>query len=610
MRRGNMGDWFHAYSQFATSTGSRPIGYSNFTRSHEMARKPIAAKDVLEPQTIGLGQLLTLHRTSIPPFQRHYAWSEDEVSMFVSDIYDAMRSGDAEYFLGTLVVCPDEKDPDDLLAVDGQQRLATASIIFAVIRDLWTKFGKAATASKIDSRFLRIQVTGEEETEPKLRLNTSDHNYFASYVLQPGATLSLPAKPNAIRISSNRKLYAALKCVTEWFSGNLPKSQSAKEKFLRDWEVFLEKRAKVVKLDVSNKSAAYSLFETLNWRGVELAVADLIKNMLFAKSLNQERQVATLWDGMAARIEGMQESDGVAQYVRDFWSSREGLVRKKQLFKLADDSIKKPADCVKVAQSLSDEADLYADIVFPDAKRWKDLDNGTKRIKRVLECFSILRISQVRPLLLAVLRKIKEADRAAALEMIGSCAVRILVGGARGGTVEKGYGELAKDVNGSSVSTLAQLRERLQKLAPTDASFEEEFRLLQVTSAPKAKYYLFSLESHANPKDVVGDGPLADGISLEHVLPQSLRVTGWPAFDAMTQQERKDYVFNIGNLCLIEGPLNDKVGSKPFKDKKPDIAKSRYKLTSVVSKSPDWTATDIENRARDLARQAVRTWSL
>lgn len=34
--------------------------------------------------------------------------------------------------LGTLVVCPDDAVVDGLLAVDGQQRLATASVVFAV----------------------------------------------------------------------------------------------------------------------------------------------------------------------------------------------------------------------------------------------------------------------------------------------------------------------------------------------------------------------------------------------------------------------------------------------------------------------------------------------
>jgi len=573
-------------------------------------RKATPVKDVLEPQTIGLGQLLTLHRTSIPPFQRHYAWSVDEVSMFISDIYEAMRSGDAEYFLGTLVVCPDDSEPDDLLAVDGQQRLATASIVFAVIRDLWTNFNKPASATKIDSRFLQTQVTGESTTEPKLRLNTSDHSYYETYILKPGATLQLPAKPTTIRISSNRKLYSALKCVSEWFDTNLPKTKKGKESFLRDWEVFLEKRAKVVKLEVSNKSAAYALFETLNWRGVELAVADLIKNMLFAKSGPKERAVATLWDGMAARIEGMQESDGIAQFVRDFWSSRKGLVRKRQLFKMADDSITTPRNCLNMAQALADEADLYADLVFSDAKRWKDLDNGTKVIKKVLDCLSILRITQVRPLLLATLRRLKDSDKAAALTMIGNCALRIVVGGARGGTVEKGYSELAKDIDAGNVTTLSDLTDRLRRLAPTDTAFEEEFRLLQVTSAPKAKYYLYTLEQHANAATAVGGGPLADGINLEHVLPQSPKAAGWPAFDSMKPQERKDFVFNIGNLCLIETSLNDKMGAKPFKNKKAELAKSKYSLTSIVQRESDWTSAEIEARAKDLANRAVRAWKL
>src|SRR5208282_433228 len=74
-----------------------------------------------------------------PEFQRGYSWEKKHVEAFWTDITTFQREsevkgGPDKYFLGPIVILSDSKDIIKLL--DGQQRLATATILFGVLRDL------------------------------------------------------------------------------------------------------------------------------------------------------------------------------------------------------------------------------------------------------------------------------------------------------------------------------------------------------------------------------------------------------------------------------------------------------------------------------------------
>ena len=76
----------------------------------------------------------------IPPYQRPYAWEEEQARELLNDLLDAMDNRDASgglYFLGSIVLV---KLPTEAQAkvIDGQQRLTTLTILLSVLRDLTT----------------------------------------------------------------------------------------------------------------------------------------------------------------------------------------------------------------------------------------------------------------------------------------------------------------------------------------------------------------------------------------------------------------------------------------------------------------------------------------
>src|SRR5688572_17262468 len=103
---------------------------------------------------------------SVPLYQRDYSWKIEHVKEFWSDLRAAMAAPSPEYFLGTIVLTPGEGER--LTVIDGQQRLATVSMLLAAIRDYFAEMGDADRASVLESSFLSWHSLRKAVREPRL----------------------------------------------------------------------------------------------------------------------------------------------------------------------------------------------------------------------------------------------------------------------------------------------------------------------------------------------------------------------------------------------------------------------------------------------------------
>jgi hypothetical protein len=81
-----------------------------------------------------IGHALRDKHLFVPTNQRDYSWKDEHVHDLYDDLGLAISNHAEEYFLGSIVVIPQAKS-GRLMVVDGQQRLATALIFLAAIRD-------------------------------------------------------------------------------------------------------------------------------------------------------------------------------------------------------------------------------------------------------------------------------------------------------------------------------------------------------------------------------------------------------------------------------------------------------------------------------------------
>ena len=132
-------------------------------------------------EPLGIGDLIRRSRHVVPPNQRSYAWEERNVRDLLQDLNGAINRPAAggviaEYFLGTIVLV-DGKEGTPPNISDGQQRLATTSIILARMRDIFREMGDDPRATAIETEYLFKTDVDTGEPKAQIGLNSEDNDF-------------------------------------------------------------------------------------------------------------------------------------------------------------------------------------------------------------------------------------------------------------------------------------------------------------------------------------------------------------------------------------------------------------------------------------------------
>src|SRR4051794_14420768 len=138
------------------------------------------AKRLIQFDLEGIAHLLSDQDLHVPMYQRSYAWEGEQLTEYWTDLHGALAGGYGEYFLGTVVVA---SQGDEMVIIDGQQRLATTTIILAALRDAYAARGDESRARAIHNQYIaRFDLSIGSEV-PRLVLNSEDKDYFESLVV-------------------------------------------------------------------------------------------------------------------------------------------------------------------------------------------------------------------------------------------------------------------------------------------------------------------------------------------------------------------------------------------------------------------------------------------
>ena len=129
----------------------------------------------------GIGSILKANRLKVPLNQREYSWEEKQVVELFQDIGNAIHRRKPSYFLGTIVLARGTKNIPEI--IDGQQRLATMSILLGAIRDYFFNKNDKTLQESVDNEFLTTIDRGQRERVPKLSLNIDDNEYFRRRII-------------------------------------------------------------------------------------------------------------------------------------------------------------------------------------------------------------------------------------------------------------------------------------------------------------------------------------------------------------------------------------------------------------------------------------------
>lgn len=502
--------------------------------------------------------------------------------------------------MGSLVVFSDQKERNLISLVDGQQRITTITTMLAIIRNNLEEIGETGLAAGIHD----LIETRDLDSKNRYVLEHDPSDRYFQYRIQariPDPKLA-PEGPQQENLQAAfRFLDGALKHhVKTDFKGDIKKT-AGYLKHLRDCLLQMH----FVSVELDNEDDAYLIFETLNTRGKDLRVSDLLKNhfmRLLPVKVKGADQTKNIWSDLIGSLTSVTASIDPDSFLLHYWLAHKASVSKASLFIHYKEAIKKP-NAKSWLDDLRSSANTYVRCMAPNDVAWS---KEQRSLQESIQALRVFGVAQAAPLMLAIMRLYEKKVIAlkatkSAFELIEKFTFQFnaLTQSRGGGGVSNMYAKLAQTTSScvsaqDFASVMSDMREKFRERVPDETEFSLPFSRLTYRGTYTrdrnlVRYVLTKLAREFGMPEEVDLSML----TIEHILPQSKGEETDDEFD----------VGAIGNLILVNETINGKADSKSFLDKmKLFTSKNNVFMDDYLSQAEDWTEQSIADRGIELAR--------
>lgn len=561
----------------------------------------MARINLLDTRTTNFGDLIgngKIYR--VPLFQRDYSWNEEHWDDLWQDILLLHTHSDASHYMGAIVLQSSSTSDKEFTIIDGQQRLATLSIVaIAVIEKIQKLVEREIEKEDNQERQEILKRTYLSDRDPrslryssKLILNENNNDFYQSNLINLRKPLNIRSLAK-----SNQLLWRAF----EYFSRRLEELSDVVQtgeklaKFLTDT---IAQRLLFIQINVEDELNAYTVFETLNARGIELSSTDLLKNYLF--SLFQGPDDLSEAQRQWRRIINTVQMEKFPEFLRYYLSLKQSRVRQQRLFKTVRESVTNGQQAFDLLDQLEDYSNLFIALGNPNDEFWLD----TPENKRYIHELELFCVKQAYPTLFTAYKQFSPDNFTRLLKLVCIFSFRYtVISRLNPNELELLYNQIAVAITNGKISHPRQVFEQLRSVYVSDEKFHQDFSLFSSSTTGQKKklvrYILCKLEADASSLDVN-----EDSFSIEHILPES------PSNDwrqNFTDEQIEEMVYRLGNLTPLEPHLNREIGNKLYTIKRSIYQQSAYQLTQNIS-FEDWTPNTLAARQKDLAKRAVHIW--
>lgn len=566
---------------------------------------------ILPPDLKPIQQLLSGDTIfAVPPYQRSFAWGKDEIEELWEDLMRAVREGREDYFLGTIVLQRSGQEPHEI--IDGQQRLTCISMIFSALRNVLMNKNDPR-AYKIHDDFLAVRdYSLRAVPRPKLKLNRINNEMYVRYVVESAdyETVTTALKSKGLD-PSNRKLLEAYHFFLGKVSLEAAQPAAEFEQFFERLVRCLASAVKLITIPVTSGADAFLIFESLNARGKELALSDLVKNRMYSTAGSEGIDRAqALWEKMEAEL----QRTSIPEYLRHFWIAKKAElsdlpVREKHLYKAITSHLNDPSQTITLLCDLSDTARDY--VAIGDYTLWPDDLHFGLAFQSTLDDLKLFRVTQCYPVLLNAIQLFQDPAKVAkTFRSVANFSFRYnIIGNGNPGSMELIFGRIAHGIRTGIYLSPEAVADELRDTS-RDVDFRTQFEqaIFPKSKAKLARYTLAKINNHLQGGEQIAN-PDSKEVNLEHILPQNPGPDWLAAFSAGV--DPTDYVYRLGNLTLLRSKLNADAANKSFKDKQQlAFSKSDLVLNHGLDTLAQWGENEIESRQREMAKVALRVWPL
>lgn len=575
---------------------------------------------------------------AIPRYQREYAWGKSEWESLFDDVLD----NDPGYFLGS-IICINRSDDtlavQELELVDGQQRLTTLSLLFASVYYALSHETDLDDEQRVELINLKRKLILKGANERIRLIPQIQNNNNADYqaVL---AEIGVIRESDPPAYASNRRFFLAYR----YFRDRIKRMAddrvtNGQGKRLTAIMEFLDKvsNASLIKIEVASNADAYTLFKSLNDRGMSLTAIDLIKNKLLARLDSTKPGSVGHYSEQWDRLLGYLGDDSAIQerFFRQYYNAfREQLrevyqvpvATRSNLIQIYERLIDHNAvDCL---QNISEAGRLYALILS------RNQDDALECLKRPLKDLERIQGTPSYLLMLYLLVRRDELElQNDHLTSIVNLLVRFFV--RRNLTDTPSTRDLTRlfmtvidNISGLRAAAIPQSIERqLVRVSATDEAFRLKLEgPIYKENSKVTRFILCALAEQAMTRESRVDLWHIENTkfawTIEHIFPQGENIPqSWITMIADGDETRakeiqQTHVHKLGNLTL--SGFNSALGAKSFEDKRDRVDqqgravgyRNGLTLNQDLASAAVWSVAQIDARTNRLVQQVMRLFSL
>jgi uncharacterized protein with ParB-like and HNH nuclease domain len=522
----------------------------------------------------------------VPDYQREYVWTHIEVNQLLDDVFDEFEANPfKDYFIGSTVVF---KNSDSLYElIDGQQRTTTVFLFICAFKSIYKDKNIDIDALERMIKDKIVDASGDSVDRYKLELQYSDSSNILAKITNNNE------KPENL-IGSAERLYSAYDAIIFFLREQF--KDNADDTKLKKFFVYILRRLKFIQVETPEINDALKIFETINERGIGLSPMDLLKNLLFRQvERSKFNSLKQKWQSLITLLEKNNEKP--LRFLRYFIMANfkvnnqrgEEVIREDEIYKwfIKPENIvqcnyeKRPLEFIELMLA---NATCY--INFFKGK------NNDDSVNVYLDNIIKLGGGSFKQHLLLFL-----AARNMPLEQFNYFAKHVetlvfyyFITKEPTKEFERNFSKWAKDI--IKIKTQEELNAFIKKhFEPTIQLKQNEYKL-RFTEARqnniqqyRIRYILAKIAQYLDQERLGTYTPqtlntyITKGVEVEHILP----FNPGSQLKADIGEEYDDLKIRLGNLTLLEKPMNIVVSNDFFNAKVIEYAKSPYYITKSIS---------------------------
>ena len=555
----------------------------------------------------------------IPLYQRKYAWKRKHCERLFTDLIKVNNENRKSHFFGSIVTIKASETEDDLLIIDGQQRITTVSLlILAAIKAVKDGIMVCEQGDEFiedtKNKYLKAKY---RKVERKIKLRPIDKDRVAYDALFNGYE-DMPKDVVDSGIIRNYLLfYDLIKLNTISFDNLI----EAIEKLI------------IIDIRLDSGDNPQMIFESLNSCGKDLEEADKVRNYLLMSlsSNEQEEYYYRYW----AKIEACTD-DEPTMFIRDFLTIKTKLI--SNITELYFDFKKFDEDYKYERKALLSEMLKYAELYRQATKG----DTKYTSVNQKLKQLSYLGSTVCMPFYIQFLdyaeeKQLDEAEMYSVFDTVENYWARRIVCGYPANVMSRTFAILHSDIiriineharrnielscGYSDLMKYILLKKQGNAIFPNDVAVREAFPSRQIYKIPiEYRYFLFERMENENSKernDTLVSKMKENSITIEHIMPQTLTAQWKADLGIDWQVIYESCLHTFANLTLTG--YNSSYGNHSFVEKKngyidhkgnkvDGFKDSAFRLSNYLKTIDKWTLSELKERQRILLDSFLHLW--